>query len=150
LEATGFWSLMEVWIFWGLIHVVFGDEALQAFERAVHDLDLRAFVVAADDSHRGVVVDLLGGESFAEASDHSADAALLFQIDQFGERIFVGIDGYRALAVVRDQLMTASHKGERASNHKCADDQRRDSHREFTSIAGSSMSFRKTAISFCG
>src|SRR5208282_155841 len=91
-----------------LPHAVLRDEAVHALEGAVQDFDLRAFVVAADDSHRGVVVDLFGGQSFAEASDHSADAALLFQVCQFREGIFVRIDGNGAFAVVRDQLVTAS------------------------------------------
>src|SRR5579862_1690980 len=133
-----------------LVDVVLRDETFQAFELTVGDFYLGASVVAADDSHGGIVVDLLGGESFAEASDHSADSALPFQIDQLREGVLVGIDGDCVLAVVRDQLMSTTAQRERASNYECADDERRNSHREFTSIAGSSMSITKTAISLCG
>src|ERR1039458_3078033 len=117
------------------VHVVAWDEAVQALECAVEHFDLRAFVVAVDDSHRSVVVDLLAGESFAKSSDHPADSALLFQIVQFGERILVGIDGDGAFAVVRDQLMTASRDRNRSCNRKCADDERRNSHRKSSSTA---------------
>ncbi len=88
-----------------------GTKPLQAFEGAVEDFDLRAVVVAADDSDGRVVVDLLGGESVADAADHAADdAALFFQIAQLGESVLVGIDGDGAVAIVGDEFVTASEE----------------------------------------
>src|ERR1700722_13143102 len=103
---------MSVWLRRKLlVDAVFGDVAVQALVGAVEDFDLVAVLVAVEHFNRRAVIDLLGDEARAAATDHALRPARALQLLEPLERILVGEDGDGGVAAVRDEFVTTS--GER-------------------------------------